>query len=154
MSALLERPPFSARDDAELLREMNRLTEFHREACAPYAAIVRGVRSAKTLAEVPFVHVGLFKQMELKSTHASVHHQRVLKSSATTSGTSSRISLDDESSKRQSKSVVSILSDFIGSDARPLLVLDDPRSLREGGELSARVAAALSGKAVAADLRV
>ncbi len=153
MSPLLDRPPFGPRDDEALRREMAALTHFHRRACPPYAELTKGLGKPRRLEDVPFVHVGLFKQMELRSEHASVRHQRVLKSSATTSGTSSRIPLDDESSRRQARSVVAILSDFIGAEPRPLLVLDDPRSLRDGGELPARVAAALSLKAMASDLR-
>src|SRR5215210_2609750 len=101
MSALLERPPFATRDDAQFLSEMLDLTAHHLRGCAEFARMWAGWRVARTVADLPFVHIGLFKRLTLKTSGAS--HERVLRSSGT-SGTSSMIALDAESSTLQSRS--------------------------------------------------
>jgi hypothetical protein len=52
--------------------------------------------------------------------------------------------LDKLSSQLQSRSALAILKDFVGEQKRPLLILDDGKSLRQRGSVSARMAAALS----------
>jgi hypothetical protein len=61
MSALLEQPPFSARDDAMLLREMNELSRWHLCGCDAYRAVWPSFAEAQSFAELPFLHVGVFK---------------------------------------------------------------------------------------------
>src|SRR5215468_5841420 len=124
VSELLSHPPYGPRDDARLLAELNELTKHHRSGCAEYARIWPSCADAEALEDVPYLHVGLFKQLELRSNAADIKHERTLRSSATTSGQSSRIILDQRSGKLQSQSSAAILSDFIGSDKRPLLILD------------------------------
>ncbi len=152
MSALLDAPPFGPRDDARLLAEMNRLTGFHLEHCPPYRAVLGDWSEAATLEALPATHVGLYKRVDLTSREPE-SGSRVLESSATTSGTPSRIALDADSSALQSQSTERILGDFIGDDPRPLLVLDSARSLRSRGAVSARIAAAMSLKPFASDIR-
>jgi len=141
---LLDRPPFAARDDERFLAEMNALTRSHLEGCAPYARMWPGAREAASVAELPFVHVGLFKHLALRTERAGLEHQRTLESSSTSGGGASRIALDALSSELQARSSRAILADFVGEGRRPLLVLDSVRSLRGRGGVSARVAAALS----------
>jgi hypothetical protein len=150
VSTLLDVPPYAPRAEDHLFEELRALTRHHAEACPPYGRIADAFGEPNAVADLPFVHVGLFKEIDLRSE--GVRHSRTLLSSATTSGTSSRIALDDESSARQSRSVTAILRDFVGEARRPLLVLDDPRALRGRGEVSARIAAALSIKELATDL--
>lgn len=142
MSALLDAPPYAPRDDAQLLREAIELTRKHLAGCRDYAAIWPGWTGAERLEDLPYLHVGLFKRIAFRTEGAK--HQRVLLSSATTSGTSSQVALDEVSAQLQAKSSLSILKDFVGEARRPLVVIDDARSLRQRGQLSARVAAALS----------
>jgi hypothetical protein len=153
MSALLERPPYGERDDAQLLGELNRLTEHHRAFCAPYTRMTQdAARLAASLDEVPFVHVGVFKRLELRTTAGGIKHERVLMSSSTTGTSSSRIALDTRSSRLQSASTTAILTAWLGAEERPLLVLDAASSLIRRGALSARVAAALSLRPLAGEL--
>ena len=143
MSQLLERKPYSDREDSQFLLEMQALTQHHQNGCAPYRTMTQNHPMAQSIAEIPYVHVGAFKNLALKTESEQIKHQRNLLSSATSSGISSVISLDKKSSEFQSKSVLSILKDFVGEKRRPLLILDSAASLRSRGRVSARIAAAL-----------
>lgn len=160
MSQLLARPPYGERDDAQLLRELNALTRHHLAGCAEYARIWPsgpGVPEAARLEDVPFVHVGLFKRITLRTSTnslqgAGVSRERAVLSSATTSGQSSRIVLDERSAQLQSESSTAILQDFVGAAKRPLLVLDSSRSLAQRREMPARLAAAMSLQTLATEI--
>ena len=111
MSQLLSRRPYGPRDEALLLSELNALTAHHRAGCQEYARIWPSSKDAATLDDVPFLHVGLFKHIELRSSAPDIKHERALLSSATTSGQSSRIVLDQRSGQLQSQSSAAILTD-------------------------------------------
>jgi hypothetical protein len=143
VSELLQSPPFSERDDALLLRELNELTQWHLSGCPAYQAMWPGFSVASSLAELPFVHVGVFKHLLMRTTGNGINHQRILKSSST-SGVSSQIPLDTKSGDLQSKASVAVLEDLVGAGQRPLLVTDCVKSLQQRGEVSARVTAAMS----------
>jgi len=151
MSQLLDQLPYAPRDDALLLRELNALDMHHRHASAPYGSMVGDVPSASRIEDLPFVHVGLFKRMDMAASGHGIAHARNVVSSST-SGTASRIAIDDTSSALQGRSSEAILGDFIGHDRRPLLVLDSVASLRRRGEFSARVLAAMSLKPFASEV--
>ena len=150
MSELLDLAPYGARQDDLLLSELNAITARHLAGCQPYASLVDG-EAATELARVPHVHVGVFKHVDLRTQAEGIQHQRTLLSSGTSSGVSSRIVLDEQSSVLQSRSVVSILGDFVGGADRPLLILDSSQSLRSR-EVSARIAAALSLMPLSSDV--
>lgn len=142
-TGLLSEPPFSARDDATLLREMNELSRWHLSGCDAYRAVWPAFGEAQSFAELPFLHVGVFKHRIWRTSGEGIAHQRTLKSSST-SGTSSQIALDGRSGALQAQSSAAILKDLLGADQRPLLILDDVKSLQQRGEVSARVTAAMS----------
>lgn len=144
MSVLLEAAPYAERDEAALLSEAVALTQKHLRGCADYAAIWPGFKSAERLEDLPWLHVGLFKRITFRTEGADVKHLRVLLSSATSSGTSSQVALDEFSGQLQAKSSLAILQDFVGRTKRPLVVIDDAAGLRQRGRVSARAAAALS----------
>jgi hypothetical protein len=144
MSALLDRPPYSARDDAAFLAEMQRLTRHHLKGCAEYARIWPSWRGAGSVDELPFLHVDLFKRLEFRTIASDIVHERTLRSSSTSGSAPSQIVLDSLSSRLQRRSALAILTDMVGGHKRPLLVLDEARSLRQRGVVSARVAAAMS----------
>ena len=152
MSVFDPEHPYAARDDAALLTELNELSRRHLAGCAPYKSVWPEWHAAKDLAGLPFLHAGVFKYVRFRTEAPDIKHERTLKSSATTSGKSSMISLDRESSELQSASTLAILRDFVGSGLRPLLVLDSSKSLLARGEVSARVAAALSLKPLATEI--
>jgi hypothetical protein len=144
MSELLDRPPYSPRDDAAFLAEMRQLTELHLHGCPAYAKIWSGWKGAEAAEELPFLHVNLFKRLELRTNGPDLVHERTLLSSSTSGSQPSQIALDSRSSRLQARSALAILTDLVGGRKRPLLVLDDARSLRQRGVVSARVAAAMS----------
>lgn len=152
MSALLDRSPYSERDDHAFLSDLRTLTEHHLAGCPEYARIWPHWTSAEAVSEFPFLHVGTFKSVRFVTLTPGITHQRVLKSSATSSGVPSQITLDQRSVELQSRSSSAILADFLGYERRPLVVLDSAAGLRSGAELSARTAAALSLKPLSSDI--
>jgi len=90
--------------------------------------------------DVPWIHVSAFKKFELRSVPAD-KVVRVVTSSATTSGTPSRINIDKPTSFRQSKALAATLADVLGKARRPYLVLDAAESNAATSSLSARGAA-------------
>ncbi len=147
---LIDRDPYSDRDEVQLLLELNELSEHHIQGCPAFAKIWPNFKEAKSITEVPFLHVGIFKYLNLKTEKNWLNHGRLLNSSAT-SGIPSQIILDEHSSKLQSQSSQKILSNLVGQEKRPLLILDCSRSLRSP-TVSARVAAAMSLKPMASDI--
>ncbi len=152
MSLLLERPPYGPRDPAALVAELGILTRHHLDGCPAYARIWPDWRGADRLADLPYLHVGLFKRIDLRTTAPGITFQRTLKSSSTTGRDASLIALDERSSQLQGRSVSLILADFLGSRRRPLLVLDSSKSLLARGEVSARLAAAMSLRPLASNV--
>ena len=136
--------PYGPRSDADFLAEMNALTRMHIEGCPVYARVWPDFHEVHDISGLPFLHVGVFKHMTFKTVGEGIFHERTLKSSATSSGISSLITLDQVSSQLQSASTLAIFKEFVGDAIRPLLVLDSSRSLLARGEVSARIAAALS----------
>lgn len=144
--------PYSLHTHYDFLQAMNRLTEHHLQNCPEYAQIWPHWTPTNKMEDLPYLHVGVFKHVNFKTKAADILHQRTLKSSATSGGTSSLIALDQKSSKLQSASTLAILKDFLGTKSRPLLILDSSRSLRSRGEMSARIAAAMSLRPLACEM--
>ncbi len=90
--------------------------------------------------DIPWVHVSAFKKFELRTVPAD-KIVRVVTSSATTSGTPSKIHIDKPTSFRQSKALAATLTDVLGKTRRPYLVLDAAESNAAASSLSARGAA-------------
>ena len=153
MSAFDPEHPYGERDQPALLAELNELSRRHLAGCPAYRRVWLGWQDARTMAGLPYLHAGVFKHVAFRTEAPGIHHERTLKSSATTSGTPSLIALDRRSSELQSLSTLAILRDFVGGAKRPLLVLDSAKSLLARGEVSARVAAALSLKPLATEIR-
>jgi len=149
MTALLDMPPFAARDAGRFLDEMVALTRHHLAGCPEYRRIWPAWNGATSAEELPFVHAGVFKHVLLRTAAVT---QRILRSSGTSGAATSRIALDEESSALQSRSSTAILSDFIGSEITPLLVVDHSSALRQRGEISARIAAAMSLRPLASEI--
>jgi hypothetical protein len=142
MSALLDGPPYGSRDDDRFLAEMEQLTLHHLAGCKSYHHIWKAWQAGGGVADLPYLHVGLFKRLLFRTD--GLAHERTLHSSATSGSQPSQIMLDKLSSQLQSRSALAILKDFVGEGKRPLLILDDGKSLRQRGSVSARMAAALS----------
>lgn len=152
MSLLLNHPPYGPRDDGLFLQEANELTRHHLAGCPDYARIWPHWSSADTSEELPYLHVGVFKHVAFRTEQPGIRHERTLKSSSTSGQAASRILLDTKSSALQSASTAALMKDFLGPSLRPLLILDSSKSLQVRGELSARIAAALSLRPLASDI--
>ena len=74
--------------------------------------------------DVPYLHAGLFKHVLFKTGGEGIEHQRTLTSSSTSGADPSKIVLDRRSSELQAQSSLAILKDLVGSEVRPLIVLD------------------------------
>jgi phenylacetate-coenzyme A ligase PaaK-like adenylate-forming protein len=97
--------------------------------------------TADTLADLPYLPVGAFKSNPPLALVDANEVKHTLTSSATTGQVPSRVVLDAETAKRMTKSVTTIIKDFIGPARRPYLVIDTPENLITQGELGARGAA-------------
>lgn len=153
MSRLLASAPYLARDDQTFVGEMCAITEHHARLCPEFGRVACGPQPAgeSPLERLPFVHVGLFKRMSLVSAMPGARAARTVLSSSTT-GISSRVMVDQESSRLQAESSRSILGDFVGSGRRTLLILDSAKSLRKRDEFGARIMAAMSLKPFASEV--
>jgi hypothetical protein len=73
------------------------------------------------IAEIPYLPVGLFKEMELKSTATPSF---VMRSSGTTGQRTSRIVIDNETARRQSEALVASFRPILGGRRLPFLAID------------------------------
>ncbi|MCR4591452.1 MAG: acyl-protein synthetase [Lachnospiraceae bacterium] len=127
-----------------LSERINSLTEYHRDKCRKYSDMldIIGFKSASSYLEAPFLPVRLFKELELKS----VSDDEVVKtvtSSGTTGQSVSRIFLDRNTSSNQQKAMVKIVSDFLGPERIPMIIIDCPSVVKDRRMFSARGAGVL-----------
>ena len=103
------------------MNELADLTQMHYEGCLPYKYVLDGLNLSKSLPrfqsiqELPSLPVRLFKLEKLKSI-PNDNVFKILKSSGTTSQALSQIVLDKETAKFQTKSLITIVTSFIGKD--------------------------------------
>ncbi len=125
---LLEQPPYSLKQSEKeplLLQGLNELTRYHYEKSPEYKRIIDaawgGLETYRAIAEVPWLPVSLFKEMELKSTNLPA---MVMRSSGTTGQRTSRIVIDNETARRQSEALVASFRPILGSRRLPFLAID------------------------------
>ena len=152
MSQLLNQSPFWPRDDASFLKEMNEICAWHLAGCPEYRRVWPDWSEARSFEDLPFLHVGVFKRQLWKTDAAGIVHQRTLRSSSTSGATASMVALDERSSALQGQSSSAILKELVGDSLRPLAILDHARALRQRGEVSARITAALSLRFLASEV--
>ncbi|SVD37850.1 uncharacterized protein METZ01_LOCUS390704, partial [marine metagenome] len=122
------------------------LTQHHYENCKPYGKILNALSVdpfiQQDVANIPFLPVRIFKEHDLRS----VEESQVVKT-MTSSGTSgqrpSKIFLDRDTSRNQTKVLVKITSSFIGKKRLPMLVIDSKAVLKDRKQFSARGAGIL-----------
>ena len=128
-----------------LLEGLQALTRHHRERCAPYAAMLDALWNggdADTLEALPWLPVRLFKQLDLKSV-PNDQVLRTLVSSGTTGAAVSRIFLDADTARAQTRALTRIFSHFAGNRRLRMLVVDDDSFLRDRSRFNARAAGIL-----------
>ncbi|MBD3401317.1 acyl-protein synthetase [candidate division GN15 bacterium] len=141
--------PYSlSHDDKQqlLVEHLNRLTQHHAEQCDPYRRILQAYGKDKQVwdrvEDVPFLPISLFKEFALKSIPDDAV-VKTLTSSGTTGQKVSRIFLDKETSRYQTKALAAIMQDFIGGKRLPMLILDTQNVIKDRRLFSARGAGIL-----------
>ncbi|QIL21813.1 acyl-protein synthetase [Thermomonas sp. HDW16] len=130
---------------AWLLSGLEALTRHHHAHCAPYAAMLDALWNggrAETLEALPWLPVRLFKHLDLKS----VPDDRILRtlvSSGTSGAAVSRIFLDADTARAQTRALARIFSHFAGNRRMRMLVVDDDSFLRDRSRFNARAAGIL-----------
>lgn len=144
IAQLLREPLYQADSDtrrARLLDLLREVTAHHMAHCAPYRTFCRkrGVDPAAItrLEDLPFLPTSIFKDTLLLSIPEDQVF-RELRSSATTSGRSSRIGLDRENNRRWTLSMQRMLLERIGDERLRTMVLDEPSVIGRSGVVSAR----------------
>ncbi len=143
-----ESDPFTRQTDRaeRLLETLNKQTAHHATHCDEYGRVLRAVYPqigmAQRLEDVPYLPVGLFKQLNLMSRPPDQIH-RVLRSSGTTSDQASKIFLDLDTARAQSLALARIMTSVLGPSRRPMVIIDAKPGQGVDGEMSARHAAVL-----------
>ena len=143
---LIAAQPYSLRQaekEAKILEGVNDLTRYHCERCAEYARILDlgwgGLKQYRSLAEVPYLPVSLFKELALSSTTVPSF---VMRSSGTTGQTPSQIVIDDETAERQARALSASFRPILGGRRIPFLAIDT-RDVIKPTSLTARGAGVL-----------
>lgn len=126
-----------------LLKELSALTEHHRLRSEPYARILAasGYSGASSVAELPWLPVRLFKNLELKSIPDDEVF-KVLTSSGTT-GEVSKIYLDKAAAAEQTRRLGATVQVVLGPKRLPMLLVDTRAMLKDRRSFSARGAGVL-----------
>ena len=129
-----------------LLEEMNALTAFHAEHCAPYRRILDAAFGGQTnfdsLSQLPALPVRLFKELDLVSQPKD-QIVKTLTSSGTSGQRPSRILLDKPTALAQARALVRIVRSYLGNARLPMMILDHPGVLKDRNAFSARAAGIL-----------
>jgi phenylacetate-coenzyme A ligase PaaK-like adenylate-forming protein len=147
MKEWFEAAPYAESDTEKrpwLLETLNNALRHHQQHCRPFANILASLSHhsmpATSLESLPFLPVQLFKRQRLVSVPDS-EIVKEMSSSGTTGQLPSRIYLDRETSLRQSRALVSIVSSFLGTARIPMLIIDSRQLLSNRSKFGARAAA-------------
>lgn len=129
-----------------LLAGLEELTAHHRARCHDYdrmlARLWPGRPRARTLAELPWLPVGLFKRRLLRSIPESEVF-RTMHSSGTTGQARSRVVLDRATAALQGRALASILRTLLGRQRLPMLLVESQAQARGAQRFTARQAGVL-----------
>ena len=127
--------------DAALKDILNDLTRRHYAACPEYARILNALKfdaaQNHDCADLPFLPVRLFKKFELRSVPKE-EITKTLTSSGTSGQAVSKIFLNADNVRSQTKTLNEIISSFIGKQRLPLLLLDTEMIKKDRSMYSAR----------------
>lgn len=146
---LLEAPLYAlpqADKAARLTAALAGLTAHHRAACPAYRrltdVLAGGDRPIEALVDVPWLPAGLWKSHRLQSVD-DVDVTTTLTSSGTTGQVPSRVYLDRDTARRQSRALVRIMTHVLGPRRMPMLIVDSRDLLADRSAFSARGAGVL-----------
>lgn len=142
LEVLLNMDPYAMKKDEKekLLSDMlNELTKHHREGCEEYRKMLDNfqAKEAASYYELPMLPVRLFKEYELLSVPRE-EIKKVMTSSGTSGQQVSKIFLDTENVRSQSKVLTHLISSFIGKERLPMIVLDTKLVKKDRTMYSAR----------------
>lgn len=148
-SKILELPVYElGRDEKQplLTGYLKELTAYHREHCEAYGRLLQALgyreQNVAAAADIPFVPVRIFKDMELRSVDEDAVF-KVMTSSGTTGQAVSKIYLGRETSANQQKTLAKIVGANIGKERLPMLIIDAPSVVKNRAMFSARGAGIL-----------
>jgi phenylacetate-coenzyme A ligase PaaK-like adenylate-forming protein len=124
---------------------MYELTKFHYKECKEYKKILDVVYDFKNKKEVeflPFLSTKLFKEFDLKSI-PNEKIFKILNSSGTSDNRPSRIFLDKENAKSQTRVLNELVSKVIGNKRIPMLIVDEKKNIQNPKNFDAKTAAIL-----------
>lgn len=136
-----------AKDDKSALHlaHLKRLDQHHQKRCPLYKQLVSSdlyqqIVNEPTLNQAGFpLAVRHFKDELLSSIDDKDRHKTLYSSG--TSGSASRITLDQKSARLQSVILIKTLQQWLGKSRRPMLVIDTPDVLKGATANTARAAA-------------
>jgi len=149
LNNFFEISPYSLyREQKEFIfnKYLNDLTKYHYANCSHYKNMINSLgfslKKSMNYAELPFLPVRIFKKHNLYS----VKENNIIKT-MTSSGTSgqkvSKIFLNKETSQNQTKALTKIVSEFVGRNRAPMIILDSQSVLKNRNMFSARGAGIL-----------
>ena len=145
---LLQLPQYSlpqAEKERVLLQSLEELSRHHRERSPEYNRLVSimfpGERRA-SLADLPYLPVGLFKEHPLASIPQSEVF-KTLQSSGTTGQQLSRILLDRETAQLQTQALARIMTHVLGPRRLPMILVESSGLVRDRRQFNARAAGLL-----------
>lgn len=149
LEELMTRPQYSVRQaekEASLLGELATLCRSHAERSEAYSRLTRimfpGSTEPRSLGELPYLPVGLFKERLLSSIPESDVF-KVLQSSGTTGQTPSRVVLDRETAHLQTTALSRIMTTVLGQQRLPMILVETAGVVRDRREFNARAAGLL-----------
>ena len=141
--------PFSLNKNQKkkfLIKKFKHLISFHKNNCKYYRHFLDAqqfrLKKIKTIKDIPFLPINLFKEYELKSIKKKEVF-KILNSSGTSGQKVSKIFLDKETSLMQTKALTKIMENYIGKKRLPMIIMDNKNVLKNRKAFSARGAGIL-----------
>ena len=126
-------------------KEIEKLINYHYKNCQIYKKFIDKLgfnKKDKKLSNIPFLPVNLFKTQDLLSVSKN-KIVKILNSSGTSGTNKSKIYLDKKNSFNQKKVLNEIVSELIGSERLPMLIIDQNPNKKKAISLEAREAGIL-----------
>ncbi len=131
-------------EQKEFKKKLKSVILHHYKKCKEYKKILDflkyDIKKQYELKDQPFLPVNLFKEQDL----ISIPKQKIYKtlnSSGTSNSKLSKIYLDRENSNNQVKALNSIMTEVLGKNRLPMLIVDNFNKLKDRFKFNAKVAA-------------
>ena len=129
---------------AYFLEGINELTKFHKKKCKEYKKILDLINPSElkkaNLSDYPFLPTKIFKKFDLRSVSKNKITKKLV-SSGTSDKNLSKIYLDKENSRNQTRVLNKIMTTIIGNQRLPMLIIDQNPTIQVRSTFNARAAA-------------